>query len=259
MARVSKYDKLVGQVVDGVMIKDCKHIMKTSKSGKTYKVTKLFVTADGKHVLEIGTPSFKKMSFLKRLAKITIKWIYKAKEIKDKTKDKIQDLIHKGKWQAMMLAKDSDELAHIYRQLQDTVTDEKRFQELEHKYEVILKQLQPKMYYPAVINEKPISADIIAKHVNTLENTLYYKEFKMLFNKLAGIYHPDKGGNPKLFQEIHAIYKLQAPVLKRCKKLEQEAQDGKIAKDDYEALMQGIIKAEKSKQDWYNFRARYGC
>ena len=143
MARVSKYDKLVGQVVDGVMIKDCKHVMKTSKSGKTYKVTKLFVTADGEHVLEIGTPSFKKMSFLKRLAKITIKWIYKAKEIKDKTKDKIQDLIHKGKWQAMMLAKDSDELAHIYRQLQKTVTDEKRFQELEHKYSMILKQLNP--------------------------------------------------------------------------------------------------------------------
>lgn len=114
-------------------------------------------------------------------------------------------------------------------------------------------------FFPAVISDKPISSEIIKKHITTLENTLYYKEFKMLFNKLAGIYHPDKGGNPKLFQEIHAIYKLQAPVLKRCKKLEQEAQDGKMAKDDYEALMQGIIKAEKSKQDWYNFRARYGC
>ena len=244
MARVSKYDKLVGQVVDGIMIKDCKHAMKTSKSGKTYKVTKLFVTADGKHVLEIGTPSFKKMSFLKRLAKITVKWIYKAKEIKDKTKDKIQDLIHKGKWQAMMLAKDSDELAHIYRQLQETVTDEKRFQELEHKYEVILKQLQPKMYYPAVINEKPINADIIRKHVSILDGILCYNDLKQEFRKLASIYHPDKGGNTQIFKQLVAIYNINGTVLKRTEKKMKARLDEKA----YKNIVRKLINIEKAEQ-----------
>ena len=73
-----KYSELVGQVVNGVYVVDCQRVFKISKkSGKEYKVTRLWVTGDGENVLEIGTQSFNKMSFLKRLEKITTKWCYR--------------------------------------------------------------------------------------------------------------------------------------------------------------------------------------
>lgn len=151
---VSKYKQLIGKVINDVMVVDYERQERISKkSGKTYKVTRLYVTADGENMLEIGVASFNKMSFLKRLSKITTKWIYKEalpepvveqtpKDKQDKEQEKINDLISKGKWMAMMLAKDVNELNDIYTQLQGTVTNEKRYVELEGKYRVILKQLE---------------------------------------------------------------------------------------------------------------------
>lgn len=161
MAKMSKYKQLIGKVINDVMVIDYERQERVSKkSGKTYKVTRLYVTADGENMLEIGTASWNKMSFLKRLAKITTKWIYKEpvsepvveqtpKDKQDKEQEKINDLISKGKWMAMMLAKDVNQLNHIYNQLQVTVTDEKRHQELGHKYEIIFKQLESMNRVPA--------------------------------------------------------------------------------------------------------------
>ena len=260
MAKVSKYKQLIGKVINDVMVVDYERQERISKkSGKIYKVTRLYVTADGENMLEIGTASFNKMSFLKRLAKITTKWIYKEpvsepvveqtpKDKQDKINGKIQDLISRGKWQAMMLAKDVNELNDIYSQLQETVTDEKRYQELGHKYEVILKELQPKMeYYPAVISDKPIDADIIKKHMNTLENTFYYKDLRKVFNGLANIYHPDKGGNAKLFQEFYEIYNRQATVLKRAEKVLLTRISGK----EYEEMVKGLYDLQRQKEEIY--------
>ena len=77
MKRVSKYAKLVGQVVNGVMVVDYARLEKTSKaSGKKYYSYRLWITADGEHMIEISTSSWNKRSFMKRLAKVTTEWIY---------------------------------------------------------------------------------------------------------------------------------------------------------------------------------------
>ena len=239
MAKMSKYKQLIGKVINDVMVVDYERQERISKkSGKTYKVTRLYVTADGENMLEIGTASFNKMSFLKRLAKITTKWIYKEpvsepvveqtpKDKQDKINGKIQDLISKGSWQAMMLAKDVNELNHIYSQLQETVTDEKRYQELGHKYEVILKELQPKMeYYPAVKpmvefkseNSEPVVEDDLEKFRDYIEK-LFDEAFdqedenegacKRMYRKLSKQYHPDICKHPnasELFKIVKQEY-----------------------------------------------------
>ena len=255
MAKMSKYKQLIGKVINDVMVVDYERQERVSKkSGKTYKVTRLYVTADGENMLEIGTASFNKMSFLKRLEKITSKWIYKeqvsepAPNRQDKEQEKINDLISKGKWMAMMLAKDVNQLNDIYTKLQETVTDEKRFKELGHKYEVILKELQPKTeYFPAVISEKPITGDMIMKHFDTLENTFYYKDLRKVFNGLANIYHPDKGGNAKLFQEFYETYNRQAKVLKRAEDILLTRISGK----EYEDTVKGLYDLQRQKEEIY--------
>ena len=236
MAKMSKYKQLIGKVINDVMVVDYERQERVSKkSGKTYKVTRLYVTADGENMLEIGTASFNKMSFLKRLSKITNEWIYKEpvnepvveqtpKDKQDKINGKIQDLISKGSWQAMMLAKDVNELNHIYSQLQETVTDEKRYQELGHKYEVILKELQPKMeYYPAV---KPMAEfKPVSEIVNSLKDfkAIYdLKELKKAYRQLSKKHHPDLGGNAETFKEMHMNYKKRKYAIKSTTELFEE-------------------------------------
>ena len=189
MAKMSKYKQLIGKVINDVMVIDYERQERVSKkSGKTYKVTRLYVTADGENMLEIGTASFNKMSFLKRLAKITTKWIYKEQE------------------------KQVDE---------------------------------PAMHYPAIINEKPISADIIKKHVNKLENILCYKELKQEFRKLASIYHPDKGGNAQAFAHLAEIYSISEEVLRTTRD-----RKAKLDIERYEKLVKMLINCKKMQRGY---------
>ena len=184
MAKVSKYKQLIGKVINNVMVVDYERQERVSKkSGKTYKVTRLYVTADGENMLEIGTASFNKMSFLKRLSKITNEWIYK-----------------------------------------EPVTDEKRYQELGHKYEVILKELQPKMeYYPAV---KPmVEFKSESEIVNSLKDfkAIYdLKELKKAYRQLSKKHHPDLGGNAETFKEMHTNYKKRKYAIKSTTELFEE-------------------------------------
>lgn len=76
----NKYSELVGQIIGDVKVVDCQRVKKTSKAGKEYKVTRLWVTGDGANILEIGTQSWNKKSFMKRLRKITSEWIYREIE-----------------------------------------------------------------------------------------------------------------------------------------------------------------------------------
>lgn len=71
MARVSKYQGLVGQMVNGVLVKDYQRQLRTSKTGRKYSAYRLWVTQDNENILEISTQSWKKWSFIRRLDNIT--------------------------------------------------------------------------------------------------------------------------------------------------------------------------------------------
>lgn len=72
---------MVGHVYGGVMVVDYERQTKVSKStGKKYYSYRLWVTADGEHMLEISTQSWNKWSFVKQLEKITTEWIYIGKD-----------------------------------------------------------------------------------------------------------------------------------------------------------------------------------
>lgn len=101
-------------------------------------------------------------------------------------------------------------------------------------------------YFLSVINEKPISADTIARHVNTLENILCFKELKQEFHKLAGIYHPDKGGNAQVFAQLAAIYNISAKVLRKAEK----SMKARLNTQAYEAMVRKLINIERMEQGY---------
>lgn len=103
------------------------------------------------------------------------------------------------------------------------------------------------VYFLSVISNKPIDADIIKKHVDTLENTFHYKDLRKVFTKLANIYHPDHNGNEKLFQKIYETYNRQTKVLKRAEALLMEKLSGK----EYEDMVKNLYELQKQKEEIY--------
>ena len=102
MARKSKYQQMVGTITEGVMVVDYERQTKVSKgSGKKYYSYRLWVTADGEHMVEISTQSWNKWSFMKRLEKVTTEWIYLGQDTQEErdehglTKRERKDLIRK--------------------------------------------------------------------------------------------------------------------------------------------------------------------
>lgn len=102
MARKSKYQSLVSTITEGVMVVDYERQTKVSKgSGKKYYSYRLWVTADGEHMVEISTQSWNKWSFIKRLEKVTTQWIYLGQDTQEErdedglTKRERKDLIRK--------------------------------------------------------------------------------------------------------------------------------------------------------------------
>ena len=84
MARKSKYQQMVGTITEGVMVVDYERQTKVSKgSCKKYYSYRLWVTADGEHMIEISTQSWNKWSFMKRLEKITTEWIYLGQDTQE--------------------------------------------------------------------------------------------------------------------------------------------------------------------------------
>ena len=90
MARVSKYQGLVGQMVNGVLVTDYQRQTRVSKTGRKYSAYRLWVTQDGENILEISTQSWNKWSFIRRLDKIT-NW-KKAVEFHQETKQPEVDI-----------------------------------------------------------------------------------------------------------------------------------------------------------------------
>lgn len=102
MARKSKYQEMIGTITEGVMVVDYERQTKVSKgSGKKYYSYRLWVTADGEHMIEISTQSWNKWSFMKRLEKVTTEWIYLGQDTQEErdehglTKRERKDLIRK--------------------------------------------------------------------------------------------------------------------------------------------------------------------
>lgn len=97
------------------------------------------------------------------------------------------------------------------------------------------------IFFPAVISEKPISGDVVKRHITALENTLHYADFKKLYNSLVKHYHPDCGGSVEGFNFINMVYKFQAPILK---KFEPIFMGKEKARQNYDKLMLVTIASE---------------
>ena len=110
----------------------------------------------------------------------------------------------------------------------------------------LLEQVKDKKvvkYEVALIPTKPITAEILERDINNLENTLHYKEFRQTFRKLASTYHPDKGGNATAFRMIKDIYEFQADILKTS----EEALSGlNLKEEDYINITLASLKAKKA-------------
>lgn len=102
---------------------------------------------------------------------------------------------------------------------------------------------KPIKYYPAVISNKPINVDIIKKHVDTLANIICYKELKQEFHKLASIYHPDRGGNAKIFSQLAEIYSINEEVLRTTRD-----RKAKLDIERYEGLVKMLINCKRKQQ-----------
>lgn len=99
----TNYESLIGQVVKNVFVVDTKPVLKVSKkSGKEYKVRRMWITADGEHTLEIGTQSWKNWSFERRLDKITTEWIYNYDEVVKEEEPSYLDEFEKREMQRLI-------------------------------------------------------------------------------------------------------------------------------------------------------------
>jgi hypothetical protein len=82
MARVSRYEQLVGSVVNGVLVSNYVREQRTSKSGRNYTVGRLTValTSDTTKTINISISSFNKWSFIKRLNKLAKQVVKQVKQ-----------------------------------------------------------------------------------------------------------------------------------------------------------------------------------
>ena len=241
MAKVSKYKQLIGKVINDVMVVDYERQERVSKkSGKTYKVTRLYVTADGENMLEIGTASFNKMSFIKRLAKITTKWIYKEQPVSEPVKYELMPFSYlwfrlKTEFDSE-LEKDIYELEHIddikqakakWRELSkkyhpDCGGNAKDFQAIRYAYEEHKRDLEiieEAMKACGLYNEQ------VSESVNSLtdfKNIYDLKELKKAYRRLSKIFHPDMGGNAQTFKQMHINYKKRKYAIKSTTELFEE-------------------------------------
>ena len=112
------------------------------------------------------------------------------------------------------------------------------------------------VFFPALVTDKPISADIIKRHMDNLNKTLHYKEFKELYGKIANVCHPDHNGNEELFKMFTEEYKFKGGVLKRAEKtLLETVQYNETA---YAEVMGKFIQSARSKKALKDFQERYG-
>ena len=87
---ISRYEKLVNTVVNGIYVSDYKRLQKISKSGRVYKVGRLTVAYEtSKDVtLNIGISSWTNWTFIKNLDKANGKKQQKTKQTKTKQQTK---------------------------------------------------------------------------------------------------------------------------------------------------------------------------
>ena len=84
MAKASKYEALVGSVVNGVLVSNYVREQRTSKSGRNYSVGRLTVAlaSNTTKTINISIDSWRKWSFIKRLAGKTSKTGKTVKKVK---------------------------------------------------------------------------------------------------------------------------------------------------------------------------------
>lgn len=122
MAKASKYEALVGSVINGVLVVSYKREPRTSKTGRNYTVGRLTVAYEASKdiTLNIGISSFNKWSFIKNLNKANGKKQQKTKQTKTKQQTKTTSKTKQQHGELFNILKttyDLRELKNAYRKL----------------------------------------------------------------------------------------------------------------------------------------------
>ena len=235
MAKVSKYEQMIGQVVSTsfaeVTVTGYRNPQVTSKTGRTYR--KYEVEID--NVLWVSTTSFKNQSFSKRYFKalkeqpvsepvkyelmpFSYLWFRLKTEFDSELEQDIYELEHiddieqaKTKWR---------ELSKKYHP--DLGGNAKDFQAIRYAYEEHMKDL--KIIVEAMkacgLYDEPVSESV--NSLTDFKNIYDLKELKKAYRQLSKKYHPDCGGNAETFKEMHMNYKKRQYAIKSTTELFEE-------------------------------------
>ena len=271
MARVSKYESMIGSVVSmsfaEVKVTGYRNPQVTSKSGRTYR--KYEVEID--NVLWVSTTSFKNQSFSKRY----------FKALKEQPVSELkQDIL------SIRRSKSLDELKKEYRRLSkkyhpDMGGSDKDFQEIKKEYDKCKIMLEAMVetfsefgyeFEPVSepVNEpvEPVKYELmpvsylwfkletefnseLEKDIYELEHIDDIKQVKAKWRELSKKYHPDLGGNSKDFNAIHNAYKEHKKDLELIEKIMAEFSSEFGNDEDFEELVDLAKKASKAKARQY--------
>ena len=223
----TNYEALIGQVINDVLVVDTKPVPKVSRTGREYKVRRLWVTKDNEHILEIGTQSWHKKSFMKRLDKITIE---KPVEVKEQPRYEIELTSvmwrTKGK-RTTEVERAINDMANI-----DSIPELKKyfnteckkfhpdhggnakdFEEVRFWYEEELRNIESiQTALDEILNESVVKP---VDELHDLKTTYNLKDLKNAYKTLARRYHPDnlETGDSDRFKLVKTIYDVRKLII----------------------------------------------
>ena len=234
MARISKFEKLVDTVVNGIYVSDYRRVTKVSGSGRTYKVGRLTVAYEtSKNVtLEVGLSSWNKQTFKKRLNKLNgkttskkqtkkqtpIKQMYEvALSEEDQYKKDCEKLMQLDDCRAFQGCTNMEDIKRTYKRLAkiyhpDCGGSEEKFRRLQiiYKEAVICQEIYEEVMAKV---EKERAEEEFKEQINKIKEIYDLDELKKYYRKLSKKLHPDMGGNEELFKQANAMYKLRKEAI----------------------------------------------
>ena len=225
----TNYESLIGQVINDVLVVDTKPVLKVSRTGREYKVRRLWVTKDNEHILEIGTQSWHKKSFMKRLNKITIEKPVEVKEEPTKYEIELTSVMWRtvGKRTTeveraindMANIDDINELKKYWRTEcckkfhPDHGGNAEDFAEVRFWYEEELRNIESiQAALEEILNESVVEP---VDELHDLKTTYNLKDLKNAYRTLARRYHPDnlETGDSDRFKLAKTIYDVRKLII----------------------------------------------
>ena len=230
---ISKYEKLVNTIVNGIYVSDYKRVTKVSGSGRVYKVGRLTVAYEAsKNVtLEVGLSSWNKQTFYKRLNKLNGKTTSKkqtknqtptkqmyevALSDEDQYKKTCEKLMQLDDCRAFQGCTNMADIKRTYKKLAkiyhpDCGGSEEKFRRLQiiYKEAVICQEI-----YEETMAKVERVEEEFKEEINKIKEIYDLDELKKYYRKLSKKLHPDMDyGNEKLFKQANAMYRLRKEAI----------------------------------------------